>query len=44
MSEDDDSKNNKVGAGLALGICIGTAIGAATKNMGLWLALGSAWV
>ena len=40
MSENDGSKNTKVGVGLTLGICIGTAIGAATDNMGVWIALG----
>ncbi len=35
--ETEDKYDNM---GLVLGLCLGTAIGAATKNIGLWMCLG----
>jgi len=35
-------KENKTGVGIALGAGIGTAIGVATDNLGLWLGVGIA--
>ncbi len=35
-------KNNNLAKGMALGIGIGTAVGVATNNLGLWLAVGVA--
>ena len=35
-----DNGNSWMPIGMCLGISIGTAIGAATQNMGLWMPLG----
>lgn len=41
VSEDIDNKYIGVGVGLALVAGTGTAIGAVTQNIGLWLAIGT---
>ncbi len=36
------NKGNKLGAAIVIGIGIGTAVGVATDNLGLWIAVGVA--
>lgn len=35
-------KEKKLGAAIAIGIGVGTAIGVATDNLGLWISIGVA--
>ena len=42
MSDKQRSNRNAPGVGLALGIVIGSVIGVATDNIGLWIPIGVA--